>query len=155
MAERSNRPSTQPHPHVVRAMMKAVRTSETPVYSNVTARRYIWEDSKRHTRRLESLKSHIILFEILLRLMLQKNYSVPEAVFSVIRWNRTTWSQGTEISFFKWIRWHVDFKLIRYPYVRRRGTYSAWNTSLLCRYTEYYRLTIYKSSYTELYKPEW
>jgi hypothetical protein len=41
-------------------MMEAVRTSETSVNFNVTTRRYIPEDSKLHTRRLENLKSHIL-----------------------------------------------------------------------------------------------
>jgi hypothetical protein len=39
-------------------MMEAVRTSETSVNFNVTTRRYIPEDSKLHTRRRVSLKSH-------------------------------------------------------------------------------------------------
>jgi hypothetical protein len=39
-------------------MMEAVRTSGTSVNINLTTRRYIPEDSKLHTRRLENLKSH-------------------------------------------------------------------------------------------------
>jgi hypothetical protein len=39
---------------------EAVRTCEISVNFNVTARRYIPEDSKLHTRRRENLKSHII-----------------------------------------------------------------------------------------------
>jgi hypothetical protein len=38
--------------------MKAGRTSETSVYSNESARRYIPEGSKLRTRRRENLKSH-------------------------------------------------------------------------------------------------
>jgi hypothetical protein len=41
--------------------MEAIRTSETSVYSNETTRRYIPEDSKRHTRRRENLKSNITI----------------------------------------------------------------------------------------------
>jgi hypothetical protein len=37
-------------------------TSETSAHFNVTARRYIPEDSKLHTRRHENLKSHIFIF---------------------------------------------------------------------------------------------
>jgi hypothetical protein len=40
-------------------MLEAVRTSETSVNFNVTARRYIPEDSELHNRRRENLKSHI------------------------------------------------------------------------------------------------
>jgi hypothetical protein len=43
---------------MIRAMMEAARTSETPVHSDVTTRRYIPEDSKLHTRRRENLTSH-------------------------------------------------------------------------------------------------
>jgi hypothetical protein len=41
-------------------MMKAVRTSETSVYSETT-RRYIPEGSHVHARRRENLKSHKIV----------------------------------------------------------------------------------------------
>jgi hypothetical protein len=40
-------------------MMEAVRTSETSVNFNVTTRRNIPEESKRHARRRENLKSHL------------------------------------------------------------------------------------------------
>jgi hypothetical protein len=43
---------------IIRAMMEAVRSSETSVIFKVTIRRYIPEDSKLHTRRRENLKSH-------------------------------------------------------------------------------------------------
>jgi hypothetical protein len=43
-------------------MMEAVRTSETSVNFNVTARRYIPEDSKLHTRCRENLKSHVCIY---------------------------------------------------------------------------------------------
>jgi hypothetical protein len=39
-------------------MMEVVHTSETSVRFNMTTRRYIPEDSKLHTRRLENLKFH-------------------------------------------------------------------------------------------------
>jgi hypothetical protein len=39
--------------------MEAVHTSETSVYSNETAQRYIPEGSNLHNRRRENLKSHI------------------------------------------------------------------------------------------------
>jgi hypothetical protein len=39
-------------------MIEAVRTSETSVYSNETARLYIPEDSTLHNSRRENLKSH-------------------------------------------------------------------------------------------------
>jgi hypothetical protein len=42
----------------IRAMMAAVRTSETSVYSMETTMCYIPEGSKLHARRLENLKSH-------------------------------------------------------------------------------------------------
>jgi hypothetical protein len=42
--------------------MEAVRTFETSVNFNVTALRYIPEDSKLHTRRRENLKSHMYYF---------------------------------------------------------------------------------------------
>jgi hypothetical protein len=41
--------------------MEAVHTSETSLHSNETTRRYIPEDSKRHNRHRENLKSHIFL----------------------------------------------------------------------------------------------
>jgi hypothetical protein len=44
---------------IMRAMMEAVRTTETTVNFNVTTRRYIPEDSKLHTRRRENQKSHL------------------------------------------------------------------------------------------------
>jgi hypothetical protein len=40
-------------------MMEAVRTSETSVHSNESTRRYIPDDSKRHTRRRDNLKSYM------------------------------------------------------------------------------------------------
>jgi hypothetical protein len=40
-------------------MMEAIRTSETSANVNVITRRYIAEDSKRHTRRRENLKCHM------------------------------------------------------------------------------------------------
>jgi hypothetical protein len=40
-------------------MTKAARTSELPVYSNETTRRYMIEGSHLHTRRRENLKSHM------------------------------------------------------------------------------------------------
>jgi hypothetical protein len=43
----------------IRAMMEAVRTSEMSVNFNVNTRRYIPEDSKRHTHSRENLKSHL------------------------------------------------------------------------------------------------
>jgi hypothetical protein len=46
-------------------MMEAVLTSEPPVNFNVTTRRYIPEDSKLHTRRLENVKSHNMPFGLL------------------------------------------------------------------------------------------
>jgi hypothetical protein len=43
---------------IIRAViMEAVRTSETSVHSNEGTRRYIPEESKLHTRRIEDLKS--------------------------------------------------------------------------------------------------
>jgi hypothetical protein len=42
-------------------MMEAIRTSETSVNFNLTAQRYIPEDSKVHTRR-KNLKSHKLGF---------------------------------------------------------------------------------------------
>jgi hypothetical protein len=39
-------------------MMEAVQTSETPVYFNETAQRYIPESCHLHTRSREKLKSH-------------------------------------------------------------------------------------------------
>jgi hypothetical protein len=42
-----------------RAMMEAVRTSETSINFNMTTRRYIPEDSKLHTRHRENLKFHM------------------------------------------------------------------------------------------------
>jgi hypothetical protein len=41
-------------------MMEGVRTSETSVNFNVATWRYIPEDSKLHTRRLENLNSYRI-----------------------------------------------------------------------------------------------
>jgi hypothetical protein len=41
-----------------KAMMEAVRTSETSVHFNVATRRYIQEDSILHTRHRENLKSN-------------------------------------------------------------------------------------------------
>jgi hypothetical protein len=43
-------------------MMEAVRTSETSVNFNVTAWRYILEDSKLHTRCRENPKSHVCIY---------------------------------------------------------------------------------------------
>jgi hypothetical protein len=40
---------------MIALMIEAVHTSETSVNFNVTTRRYIPEDSKLHTRRLENL----------------------------------------------------------------------------------------------------
>jgi hypothetical protein len=47
-------------------MIEAVSTLETPVYFNMTTRRYIPEDSKLHTCRRDNLKSHVFrgVFEI-------------------------------------------------------------------------------------------
>jgi hypothetical protein len=45
---------------IVTLMMVSVRTSETSVYSNWTARRYMPDDSHLHTRCRENLKSHNI-----------------------------------------------------------------------------------------------
>jgi hypothetical protein len=45
---------------MIRAMIEAVRTSETSVHFDVTTWRYIPEDSL-HTRRRENLKSHIVV----------------------------------------------------------------------------------------------
>jgi glutamate/tyrosine decarboxylase-like PLP-dependent enzyme len=42
---------------IIALMMEEVLTSETSVNLNVTARRYIPEDSKLHTRRRENLNS--------------------------------------------------------------------------------------------------
>jgi hypothetical protein len=44
-------------------MMETVRTSETSVHFNVTARRYIPEDFKLHSRRHDNVKSHIQIFD--------------------------------------------------------------------------------------------
>jgi hypothetical protein len=55
----------EPCSHVkmgVALMMEAIRTSETSVHFIVTTRRYIPEDSKLHSRRLENLKSQKIVF---------------------------------------------------------------------------------------------
>jgi hypothetical protein len=49
--------------------MEAVGTSETSVNFNVTTRRYIPEDPKRHTHHRENLKSTSIFF---LHLLLYK-----------------------------------------------------------------------------------
>jgi hypothetical protein len=43
---------------IIRAVMKALRTSETSVNICLATQQYIPEDSKRHTRRRENLKSH-------------------------------------------------------------------------------------------------
>jgi hypothetical protein len=43
---------------IIRAMMDAVRLSETSVNTYLTTRQYIAEDSKRHSPRRENLKSH-------------------------------------------------------------------------------------------------
>jgi hypothetical protein len=43
---------------IVAMMMEAVSTSETSVSFYQTTQRNIPEDSDRHTRRLENLKSH-------------------------------------------------------------------------------------------------
>jgi hypothetical protein len=40
--------------------MKAVGTSETPIYSKRTTRRYIPKGSNLHTHRHDNMKSHII-----------------------------------------------------------------------------------------------
>jgi hypothetical protein len=53
-------------------IMEEVRTSETLVNINLTARQYMPEDSKLHTRRRENLKSHtLIMFRVI-------NLPVPE-----------------------------------------------------------------------------
>jgi hypothetical protein len=58
--------------------MEAVRTSETSVDNHFT-RQYIPEDnSEHHTRRRENLKSHIILFFIVI-----KNYKIEAELYSV------------------------------------------------------------------------
>jgi hypothetical protein len=44
---------------IIRAMMEAARTSETPVYIQLITRQYIPEHSELHTRRRENLKSHL------------------------------------------------------------------------------------------------
>jgi hypothetical protein len=44
--------------------MEAVRTSETSVNIYLTTRQYIPENSKRHTRRSENLKSHQFQFDL-------------------------------------------------------------------------------------------
>jgi hypothetical protein len=55
----SNLPSIVTLYHSTLWLMKeAVRTSETSVYPNEITRRYIPEDSHRHNRRLENLKSY-------------------------------------------------------------------------------------------------
>jgi hypothetical protein len=59
-------------------MLEAVRTSETSVDNHFT-RQYIPEDnSEHHTRRLESLKSHILisLCNFLFSLLITDDYSV-------------------------------------------------------------------------------
>jgi hypothetical protein len=53
----------------IRAMMEAVRASETLVNINFTTRHYIPEDSKRHTRLLENMKSHMDLCSLEYNLM--------------------------------------------------------------------------------------
>jgi hypothetical protein len=45
---------------IIREMMEAACTSETPVNVCLTIRQYIPEDSKLHTHLLENLKSHMI-----------------------------------------------------------------------------------------------
>jgi hypothetical protein len=47
---------------VISAMMEAVRTSETSVFFNETARLYIPQGCHVHTRRRENLKSFLLLF---------------------------------------------------------------------------------------------
>jgi hypothetical protein len=46
-------------------MMEAVNTSETSANFYQTARRNIPEDSHLHTRRLEKLKSHLVMWDVL------------------------------------------------------------------------------------------
>jgi hypothetical protein len=57
-------------------MMEAVRTSETLVNFNVTTRRYNPEDSKRHTRRRENLKSHKVIISL---------NSINQLIFVVVK----------------------------------------------------------------------
>jgi hypothetical protein len=45
---------------IIRAMMEAVRTSETSVNFDVAMRCYVPEESKLHTRHREDLKSHTV-----------------------------------------------------------------------------------------------
>jgi hypothetical protein len=52
---------------IIRAMMEAVLTSETSVYSIETTRRYIREEFRPHIRRRENLKFHVTLFTSLLQ----------------------------------------------------------------------------------------
>jgi hypothetical protein len=50
-----------PYPIALMMETAGLRTSETSVNFNVTARRYIPEDSELHIRRRENLKSHKFL----------------------------------------------------------------------------------------------
>jgi hypothetical protein len=62
---------------IIRAMMmEAVRTSETLVNFNVTTRRYNPEDSKRHTRCRENLKSHKVIISL---------NSINQLIFVVVK----------------------------------------------------------------------
>jgi hypothetical protein len=53
----SNR-TLRPTASIIRANIETVHTSETEVFSKETARRYIPEDLKLHTRRRENLKPY-------------------------------------------------------------------------------------------------
>jgi hypothetical protein len=46
---------------IIKAMMEAVRISESSVNINSTTRRYIPEDFKLHTRHRKNLKFHMLL----------------------------------------------------------------------------------------------
>jgi hypothetical protein len=60
----------------MRAMMEAESSSETSVYYNETARRYIREGCHIHTLRRENLKSHTQIQTVFLKT--EANYSIRQ-----------------------------------------------------------------------------
>jgi hypothetical protein len=62
---------------MIALMMEAVRTSVTSDNFNVTAQRYIPEDSKLHTHRRENLKSHMATTNLPSKSVLSFNDDLP------------------------------------------------------------------------------
>jgi hypothetical protein len=62
--------------YLIALMMEAARTSETSVDIQLRTRQYIPEDSELHTRRCESLKSHMYHITSIAFILLNSNVTI-------------------------------------------------------------------------------